>query len=72
MNNALFLQTSELAFCGKEGKFNKTVNNTFKHVIGPDLWSFYTFCGIESKAGETVVRKFKGLDVYQCIESNHF
>ncbi|EFX80149.1 hypothetical protein DAPPUDRAFT_318790 [Daphnia pulex] len=61
--------TSELAFCGKEGNFNKTVSNTLKHVIGPDLWSFYTFCGIESKAGETVVRKFKGLDVYQCIEN---
>jgi hypothetical protein len=67
-----FLTMLEFACFGKEGNFNKTVSNTMKHVIGPDLWQFYTFCGIESKAGETVVCKFKDLDVYQCIESSHF
>ncbi|EFX63137.1 hypothetical protein DAPPUDRAFT_269019 [Daphnia pulex] len=67
LNNIVELERSITCIFGKEGNFNKTVSNTMKHLIGPDLSKFYTFGGIESE-GETVVCKFIDLDVYQCIE----
>jgi hypothetical protein len=55
----------DFEFLVVEGKFNKSVSNMIKHVVGPELWKSYTFYGIEKEK----MAAFNALDLCQCIKS---
>ncbi|EFX60848.1 hypothetical protein DAPPUDRAFT_341175 [Daphnia pulex] len=66
-SNAEFVNklVADFKFLVVDGKYNKSVSNTIRHVVGRELWKSYTFYGIEKEK----MASFNALDLCQCIKS---
>ncbi|EFX81412.1 hypothetical protein DAPPUDRAFT_317655 [Daphnia pulex] len=66
-SNAEFVNklVADFEFLVVDGKYNKSVSNTIKKVVGSELWKSYAFYGIEKEN----MASFNALDLCQCIKN---